>query len=177
MDILEGINNMAKKLGGAFSPLENIIINSQYKILAFSGRADGTTLGRNFLLNSVVNKRMLIKSVKLIPYAFIQTDVLWNATSGDQFAVPGLAKIPTVIDTFTTSSRISLIINGTRQNIFASNIGGAYTLDLFVDNIYFNYKARIETIDFQVTGDIFTDLPAGTTGNPLIKVLIECYSY
>lgn len=177
MDILESLDKVKSRLGAMFSPLENIIINSQYRVIAFSGRANGTFLNQNFLFNAIDKKRMLIKSIRLIPYAFVQTDVLWNSTTGDQFSVPPLARIPTVIDTFTTSPRITIEINGTRQDIFPSVTPGAYTMDLFVDNIYSNYKSKVSTLNVSVLGDVFVDLPTGTPGAPTIKVLIECYSY
>ena len=171
-------NEEIEQIKKVFSPLENIVLNSQYVVLPFFDRADGNNLSLGFALNLIQNKRMLIKSVRLIPYAFAEMDVLYNDTAGDHFTIPALARIPeSVIDTLTTSTRIEIEINGTTQNLFPSLGNQAYNMDLFVDNIYYNYKAPINNLNVRVTGEVFTDLDAGTVDNPSIKVLIECYLY
>jgi hypothetical protein len=50
--------------------LFNLPLKSQYKMLLFSGRADGTDLVPGFDFQIINNKKVVIKSIKIVPYYF-----------------------------------------------------------------------------------------------------------
>lgn len=160
--------------------LSNIILNSQYYCIGFAGTADNTNLSKRFDDSILKNKRMLIKSVRLIPFAQVETQELYNNTSGDVFTIPASARINKSIDDITQGAKISIIINGTEINLFTStslNNNQSHPFDLFCDNIYFNQKSVVSSIDVRINGQLFIDLLTPATGIPLIKVFIELYVY
>lgn len=158
--------------------LESIILNSKYQILVFQGRSDGANLQPNFNINIIRGMRVLIKSIRLIPYAFSESDVFFDNTNTVHFTVPAGGRLINVVDEFSTTARIDLFVNGGLLPIFPTYIGNiGYPLDLYVDNIYFYYKAKVETINMSVTGNVMIDLNTGAVEAPNLKVLIECYIF
>ena len=158
--------------------IEDIILNSDYKVLSWFGESDGTTLNQNFDNAIIKDKKMLIKSFKIVPYAQAESDLFFNRTAGDHFTVPGLGRLTNVFD-ITTGTEIRIIINGANIGMFPIDPAQDqfYPLDLFIDNVYYHYRNFIDTMNIQVDGEIFIDLDVGTTGVPFIKVIIECYLY
>lgn len=162
-----------------YDSIDKIILNSQYRVLAFDGDADGTILNPNFPLNVIQNKKILFKSIKLIPYANnnLSFDVFFNATTGEQFQVPPDARLINVIDSFTTGTAINIIVNAQPLQIFTSTNTLSYSADLFKDNIYYLYRASLQTLDVSVDTEVFQDLSAPAVAVPQIKVEIECYLF
>jgi len=164
------------------SPLEHIVLNSQYFVLQFNGLSDGSDMNPLFPLNVVQGKRMLLKSIRLLPYSNGESDILWNKTSGDHFTIPDNFRLHQVEDIYPTQTRITFEINGTALNMFPVDVqpipaSPMYNLDLFVDNVYYNYKSKITSLNFKVDGSYCNDFEATTTVEANMKVLIECYLY
>jgi len=158
--------------------LDSIILNSQYTCLVFWGRSDGSQLVQNFNQLIIRGKRILIKSIRILPYAFADSDVFYNATTGDHYTVPGGGRLINVVDDMTTSARIEFFINEFLMNFFPTYIGTqGYPLDLFLDNIYYNFKEKVESLRISVDGNVYTDLSGVAQNNPWIKLLVECYLY
>ena len=92
--------------------LEDIILNGAYTVLVFHDRSDGANLTPNFNINVILGSKILIKSFKIVPYAFSEVDILWNDTVADHYTVPPGARLFNVIDEYSTTCRINFIING-----------------------------------------------------------------
>lgn len=159
--------------------IESIVLNSKYVVLTFVGFSTGVVdLTHYFQDDIILNNRFLFKSIKLIPFAEEgQMDELFNVTSLEHFIVKENARLTKVVDDFTSLGHIKIFINGVDLNLFPSVAAGGQVLDLFVDNIYYNYKAPIASIDVNVLGSIVDNFDAQTTDTVKIKVLIEGYVY
>jgi hypothetical protein len=159
--------------------IESIVLNSKYVVLTFVGFTTGVVNLQHFFLDDVIlNRRLLIKSVKLIPFALADAvDELYNLTTGDHFVINENARITKCVDAFTSTGHIQLFINGVDVNLFPSVAAGGQVLDLFVDNIYYNYKAPIASIDMNILGSIVSNFETQAEDTVKIKVLIEAYSY
>jgi hypothetical protein len=159
--------------------IESIVLNAKYVVLTFVGFTTGVVNLQHFFLDDIIlNKRLLIKSIKLIPFALNNgTDELFNDTSNDHFIINENARITKCIDAFTSAGHIQLFINGVDLNLFPSVAAGGQVLDLFVDNIYYNYKAPISSIDMNILGSIVENLENQAEDTVKIKVLIEAYTY
>jgi len=166
------VNELQKK-----STLEDIILNGQYVVLAWQGEANGANLTQMFLNSIIVDKKLLIKSFRIIPYALVESDVFFNRTSVEHFTVPVDARLINVIDLFTDAARINVNINGGGAPIFPTISNAAFPLDLFVDNIYYHCKTPITKIEVQITGQILINLDVATPDAPNVKVIMECYLF
>jgi len=180
--LLEQIKNVVSNaVGNKVSPLENIILNSQYHCLAYAGQA-GQVVPRNipasFNQEILANKNVLIKSIKLIPYAWENTIDL-SLSDGTTETVPPNMRLQRTMERFSAAVDIRLIINGGFVNVFSIDAGGNnwFPLDLSVDNIYYNYKSKVQTIGFEVAALNFVNW-ANTGADGLnVVVLLECYTY
>ena len=150
---------------------------SQYRALLWYGDADGTTLTPNFDTGSIQDRTLVIKSVRLFPYAATAIIDFYvnDGTVSNSETLPIGARLTRVIDNFNLGARIDFKINGTPVGLFPSDADGGYPIDLFVDNIYFHYSEKVQTFEVAITGDVLDDIEANTTQTPSIKVLVECY--
>jgi len=159
--------------------LDDLVLNGDYKVLMFWGRSDGSNLAPNFNINMINDRAMLIKSIKLVPYAFTDsTDVFFDETNTVHYTVPAGGRLINLIDEYSTGSRINLVINGTQQPIFPTYLAVlGYPLDFFIDNIYYLYSEKINQFSISVNGVIIDDLdPLNVhTEAPNLKVFVECY--
>lgn len=160
------------------SSLEKIILNSRYFCLSFSGFTTGVTdFTNNFDISILRNHKLLIKSIKLVPFASATTDEFYNAGSGDQFQVLENMELKRPINYFTSVGKISIRINNVDVPLFPNTTSNFQVLDLFVDNIYFNYNKNLQSIAVNIDGDLVDDIPADSTTHAKMKVLMEVYSY
>ena len=110
-------------------------------------------------------------------------DELWNDTASEHYTIPAGARINKLSDIFTRGNRIELIVNGSNLNIFPENIlvipYNGMNPDIFVDNVYYNYKARIENIQARVDAQVIKDLDVGNldVNEPLVRFQLEVYLY
>jgi len=158
--------------------IDKIVLNSRYYCLSFSGFTTGVTdFTNNFDISLLRNHKLLIKSIKLIPFASATTDEFYNATSGDQFQVLENMKLNRPIDYFTSAGKISIKINSVDVPLFPNTTSNFQVLDLFVDNIYYNHKTPVQNIKVNIDGDMVDDIPADSSNYVKMKVLMEVYSY
>lgn len=171
--------NLAQHRKDGTLRLDDLVLNGDYKCLMFFGRSDGSNMIPNFNVDMIRDRAMLIKSVRLIPYAFTDsTDVFFDETNTIHYTVPAGGRLINLIDEYSTSTRINIIINGMQQPILPTYIGNVgYPLDFFVDNIYYLYPEKIFEMDVNANGVIIDDLdPLNVhTEAPNLKFLIECY--
>jgi len=152
---------------------------SQYRVLVFFGTADGSVFSQGFNINDLIGRTIVIKAVRLIPYARVNTDDFFvndGAVSNTE-TLPARARLTRVVDDFTSSTIIDFLINGVPIGIFPTSADGGYPADLHVDNIYFWYREKVQTFNVAVTSNVYIDLEAGTlgTGGTFMKVLVEVY--
>ena len=132
--------------------LFNLPLKSQYKMLLFSGRADGTDLVPGFDFQIINNKKVVIKSIKIVPYYFgIGVDISLDDGAGTVINENTYAnqRINRLFDDFVSGTRIRFFINGSSINFFPSD-GVLYPLDIFahlkrgfrVYNIFDNAKRK-----------------------------------
>lgn len=163
----------------AFSLLELPLI-SKYRVVCFTGETDGTLMTQQFQIQDFLKKSMVLKSIKLIPYAsddaiedFYITDGVdtWNEV------ITNRGRLTRVIDSFTNSANIDIRINGVPIGIFPQPVGvsAVYPMDLFVDNIYYHYPENIETFTISIDGLIVNDIVAHTGVVCNMVVMVECY--
>ncbi len=158
--------------------LNKLPLISQYRVLVFYGKASGLPLNQGFPIADLQGRTIVIKSFRLFPYAddptvdfFVNDGVVSNTET-----IPPRARINRVFDEFINGAQIDFLINGIPIAFFPKTPEGGYPADLFVDNIYYHFKEKIQTFSCSVDVDVFTDLEGGiNTGQPFIKVLIECY--
>jgi len=152
---------------------------SQYRVLVFFGTADGSVFSQGFNINDLIGRTIVIKSVRLIPYARENTDDFFvnDGTLSNTEVIPARARLTRVVDDFTSSTIIDFLINGVPIGIFPTTADGGYPADLHVDNIYFWYREKVQTFNVAVTSNVYIDIEAGTlgTGGTFMKVLVEVY--
>lgn len=180
--LLEQIKSVVSNaISSKVSPLENIILNSQYHCLAYAGQAGQVVpanIPASFNQQILAGKKVLIKSIKLIPYASENTIDI-SLSDGTTETVPPNMRLQRTMERFSAAVDIRLIINGGLIDVFSIDAGGNnwFPLDLSVDNIYYNYKAPVNTIEFQVAALNFVDWVATGAAGLNVVVLLECYTY
>ena len=160
--------------------LFSIPLIAQFRLLTFYGLADGTLLTKGFPNQDVQNRLMIVKSFRVIPYYNIDSVDLFvnDGVTTNKETIPAGTRIDRLFDTYAGYSSIRLFINGSLTGIF-SELGGAgrYPLDIWEDNIYYKYPAKITGVDVSINGEIVDNIENDTRSNPLVKVLLGVYLY
>jgi hypothetical protein len=164
----------------SFSKIEDIILNSTYRVLSFAGSA-GTPAAPNTLTacfdNSLIlNKSILIKSIKVDAYARDpMVDIAFS--DGTTETITANMRINRIFDLFTDSLNIDMILNESSTAIFPNdNSGDVYfPIDLFVDNIYKLIK-NVNTLTFRAGSFLALNFVGGTT-QPNLIITMECYIF
>jgi hypothetical protein len=159
--------------------LFSLPLNSRYYCLSFTGLTDGINeLVPQFDINQIVGKMVTIKSFKIVPYyppgLLMARDINFSdGTTEDLDGVQGL-RVNRLFDDVLSGTGIQFMINGSPVLFNAIN-NLAYPLDLFVDNIYYQYPAKIETMTITINSRMMVDLLNLTMATASVKVLVECY--
>lgn len=152
---------------------------SQYRVLVFFGTADGSVMGQGFAIGDLIGRSIVIKSVRLIPYARVDTEDFFvnDGTVSNTETVQAGQRLTRVIDTFSAGTIIDFLINGVPIGIFPSTAAGGYPADLHIDNIYFWYREKVQTFNVSITSNVIIAMAADTlgTGGILEKVIVEVY--
>lgn len=176
MDSLDKRLSNLEKMFEAFS----IPLIGEYKVISFHGNANGTplTLSGGITIADMQNRIFVLKSIRLIPhYSAAGVDISLTdgvtvtneLTSLDQ-------RIERVFDFITIGTRINFSINGARSSMFsATGAAGGYTADLFLDNIFYKYPEKLQTLAVSVDTRVIQDIEVPAQATPRIKVIIECY--
>lgn len=152
--------------------LLSLPFRSNYRVLSWQGASDGVLLTPNFNIADIEGKFMIIKSFKIIPYyqdAAVDLFVSDGASTFEE-TIPALGRIDRVFDT-TTGTQIVLRVNGGQVNLF----NAIFPIDIDLQNIYYKYPEKIQTLDLAVTGLIIENINSGVTDNANILVLMEVY--
>lgn len=171
------IDQELKDLKGGLSLL-NLPLISQYRVLLFTGLADGTDLSLGFNLENVAGRTIVIKSFKIYPYYNGNgVDLSLNDGAGTVYneLVYNLSRINRIFDDFVSSGTFRFIINGVSIPIFLQEGLPGYPIDLQLDNIFYLYPEKIETLSMQIVGNTIQDLTTGALVRPNVKVVVECY--
>jgi len=155
----------------------SIPLKSQYKVLLWHGRADGTLLTPGFNLQEITEKNIIIKSIKFYPYAFgpfIDFFVTDGVTDWEE-TIPTLARLDRLFDNFNTSTLVKCTLNGAQFPAFVNQAIPGYPMDLELDNIFYKYPEKVSSWTWTIEGEAFNDINSAALDNPLIKVVVECY--
>lgn len=154
----------------------NLPLISKYKVFSFSGRANGALLSLNFSIDEILGRLVTVKSIRIIPYYFgVGNDIwLFDGVTNSVEATYNNQRIVHLLDDFVSGTKIDFLINGGNTGIFPDT-GVLYPLDINLDNIFYKYPEKIQSINFQITSNVINDLTTGALVNPNIKVLVECY--
>lgn len=155
--------------------LFNKRLTSKYRIFTFYGVADGTPLTGIANLNDFIGRDIIIKSIRFIPYANGDTiDFLFfDGVTTTTETIINNTRLVRIFDDFVAASLIRYTING-NEIIFKSGTTSGYPIDLFVDNINYQFPEKFQTLEISINARINSDL-AGTLVAPNIKVVTECY--
>lgn len=154
-----------------------------YYLLDFYGKADGTTLTRNYLLSKIQN--MYMRFIKMYIHYYNDNTNQWireaaydnktfASSANNRFSLlRGFTKIDSYyFSQFNNSAGtgiINLLVNGNQLNIFPSaNLPAIDELDL---NILLGYTIQ-SGIDFQLNYNFYQDIDSNTSNNPYCHVLL-----
>ena len=161
----------------------SVALQNQYRLLSFEGLADGTNMTPQFDIQELRGKELIIKSIRLIPYApgggGIVDISLTDGVSTFIETLGGNIRLDRITDLFNEGTSIRILINGTPCPIFSqnfSNATGQYIPDLWEDNIFYRYPAKLEQISCAIFSTVTNNLV--TPGASVVlnmRVLIGCY--
>ena len=153
---------------------------SQYRVLVWDGRANGTLeLTPRFTFADIQNKYVVIKSIRLVPYNFGDYVDFYTTPDGVTFnteTIQNNLRMNRVFDDFVFGTSINFLINNNPLPIFVPN-SLCYPLDLWIDNVFYLYPARIETLNIFVNSRVEQDISgvAGGLVAPNVRFVVECY--
>jgi hypothetical protein len=164
------ISNILKLKG---IDLFNLPLKSQYRVINFSGTADGTVLTPRFNILDFNNKYLIIKSFRCVPYyASEAIDFLFSDATSE--TIPAGDRINRIFDNFTTGASFRMQINEANIQMFEPFGNEQYNLDLFLDNIYYLYPEKLQSLNCYCNARIDSDL-GGTLASPYVKIILEIY--
>ncbi len=164
------------------SSIEKIILNAQYHCLPFAGLATTavSVLTPRFNMDIVRNKNILIKGFQVIPYC--DGNVIdFSFSDGTTETLPANTRLLRSLDQYSASMNLRVFINGAYVDIFPEDPAGAggglwwLPIDLKVDGLYYKYKDKVDAIAINAGATVLTDF--NNTGDVLLVVLMECYTY
>lgn len=153
--------------------LIDLPLKSEYRILEWDGRADGTDLafGGGFAITDIQKRVMIIKSFRLIPY-YSADGIDFNFSDGTTETVFNNTRINRLFDFITAGTNIDFILNDIPLVMFMAD---DYPADLFVDNVYYKFHEKIQSIAVRVNMRVVQDLSTGAAATPNVRVVVECY--
>lgn len=153
--------------------LLSLPFKSSYRVLSWTGASDGNSLTPNFNVDDLIGKIMIIKSFKIIPYYQNPSVDMYVSDGVTDFeeTIPADSRIDRVFDDYTNGSTIVMTINGGQVNLF----NAVFPLDVDLQNIYFKYPEKIQSLSLSVLGMIIENINTGATNNANIKVNMEVY--
>jgi hypothetical protein len=172
-EIEKVVNNKFKDLKDSLDII-SLPFKSQYQILTWMGLFDGALLTPLFDVNILIGRTIIIKSIRFVPYAdgnFIDISLNDGVTIANE-TIPDLARLERIFDVYDQGNTFRFIINGV--NCLTSD-DNRVTSDFFVDNIFYKYPNKIQTIEVSMQALVVDDLAAQTFDNPNGKCFVECY--
>lgn len=165
--------------------LLNLPLIARYKLLCFTGLADGSEMTPQFDLSEVTRKYCILKSFRMIPYVPDPGTVIDLSLSDgvDTFAetLAANVRLDRITDLFNEGTAIRFRINGENVSIFSQNFdatNGQYIPDLWEDNIFYKFPEKVTSMDCAVFSTVTDDLT--NPANSIVvnmKILIGVYLY
>ena len=161
----------------------SVALQNQYRLLSFEGLADGSNMVAQFDLQEIQGKEIIIKSIRLIPYApgaggIVDISMTDGASTFIE-TLGGNVRLDRITDLFNEGTSIRIMLNGVPCPIFSqnfSNATGQYIPDLWEDNIFYRYPAKIQTLTCGVFATVTNNLVTpGASVVVNMRVLIGCY--
>jgi len=162
---------------------------SKFKCLQFNGLADGTPLVPNFSMLGIAGRYFILKAIRIVPEYSGGGNTFVDFYTTDGVSVfreflPGNTRINRLFDVSSFGTTFDFLLNNSSTDIFPlfapivpPFVGGNVPLDLDIDNIFYKYPEKIESIGCSVNARIFgvidPVLPVESTPN--VKVFIQCY--
>lgn len=161
--------------------IEGIILKSEYKILAYSGLSDGTSLGARFDISLFQNRNMLLKSIQFIPYYTADAEDV-RYSDGTIETILASMRVNRVFDWYGNPAvdnyRTYIAIND-RPIISINNANqqGSLPVDFKVDNIYYLVPNPVKSITIQNEAELVTNISTGVRQTANLKCFLEVYLF
>lgn len=178
-------NNKADKAERALD-LFSLPLISQFKLYQFSGRADNSDLVGNVPLADIQGRSIVVKAIRLVAYYENDSIDLFvddGATVASE-TIPGNNRINRLFEVYDYGCQLTFLINGTPIQLFPVEVpifppagDGNVPLDLDVDNIFYKYPEKVQSIGFRIDALITEDILNNVTIPPLVKVFLQCYIF
>ena len=178
-ELKQSIDNLIKALRIISMPF-----TSQYRLLQFSGLADGTLLNPDFSMADIIGRTIVIKSIKFVPFSNLdQQDIaLTDGATTTTEIIPDGFSFDRLFERYRNSVVSVFRINNSLLPIFQPVIAGVIAqgnsyLRLDLDNIFYQYPAKVDSMSFSVFAQILQSIAPEVVSNPAIKVYVECYLF
>lgn len=175
--------DISKRLEGLKGlDLFSIPLISQYRCLVFDGLADGSNMTPRFDTQTLNNKIMVIKSIRLIPYASNDIVDFYVSDGGAltfKETIPINIRLNNILDQFNERTGIRILINDVPVPFLTTvqtAATGFYPADLWLDNIFYKYEFPVNNMTVSVFSTVVDD-PSNPAASVIVNmvVLIECY--
>ena len=163
------------------SKIEDIILRSEYKILAFAGESDGTSLTAMFDASLFENKKMILKSIQFIPYYVANSEDV-RYSDGTTETILASMRINRVFDWYgnpAVDTYRSYIAINDRPIISINNANqqGSLPIDFKVDNIYYLVPNTVKDITIQNEAESVNNISTGGRSRANLKCFLEVYLF
>lgn len=160
---------------------------SKFKYLQFNGIADGTRLVPNFNMADLQGRILILKGIKIVPYyppggVVNQDFYVTDGATVNQELIPGNTNINRLFEDFGYGCKLSVLISGYSVDIFPQYtpivpplVDGNCPLDLDIDNLFYKYPEKIESLNISVDAQVFNVLNVPAQIVPYVKVFVQCY--
>jgi hypothetical protein len=151
-----------------------------YRILSFSGTADGTKLTRHYSNTVIQQSYLRIISVLINYYSdnsvwmreCAEDNKIFTANINSKYSMlqPYTKLEPKFLEKFVSTNKLNLYIDSNKMNIFPdSSIGSIEKIDL---NVISNSKV-MDGLDISLLTTFYSDMELGTLTNPFVNALIQ----
>ncbi|MBK9285058.1 MAG: hypothetical protein IPM51_12195 [Sphingobacteriaceae bacterium] len=182
------MNECNKKADQAARALDlfSLPLISQFKVYQFSGRADNSDLVGNIPQTDIQGRSIVVKGIRIVSYYENNSIDLYVDDGGTTAAetIPGNNRINRLFEVYDFGCQLTFFINNAPVQLFPAETlivppagDGNVPLDLDIDNIFYKYPEKIQSIGFRVDARITEDILNNVVQPPLVKVFLQCYIF
>ena len=162
--------------------IEEIILNSEYKILTFAGLSDGIDLVAQFDVSLFQNRKMLVKSIAFVPYYNVDSEDI-RYSDGTTETILDQMRINRVFDWFGDPPAADVINTYIAINdrpiisVPPGSTGGSLPIDFKADNIYYLVPNIVKSIIIRMGALVPDNIATGNRVAANMKCLLEVYLF
>lgn len=150
-----------------------------FKILSFSGLADGNNLTRHYDNTSIIQSYLRVIAVYINYYSdntvwireVAEDNKVFTANTNSRYStLQSYTKLePKFLEKFLSTNKFNLFVDSNKMNIFPDkSIGSIEKIDL---NVITNSKVT-DGLDVKMLTTFYSDAELGTLLNPFVNILI-----